>query len=124
MLTLPEGNVIVKTARSAVESHLSGKKFAPPLKTGAGLEKQLGVFVSLVDRLNGGGLRGCIGIPVGTRPLLEQVRVAAVEAATMDSRFRPVELDELGTIVVEVTVLSPFGGGRGREAARVAREDC
>jgi len=108
MMSLREGNVIVKTARSAVESHLSGKKFEPPLKTSAGLEKQLGVFVSLIDRLNGGGLRGCIGIPVATRPLLVQVRVAAVEAATMDSRFGPVKLDEFGRIVVEVTILSPL----------------
>ncbi len=51
-------------------------------------------------------MRGCIGTPVATRPLLEQVVTSAVEAATMDARFRPVGIEELEKLVVEVTVLS------------------
>ena len=63
--------------------------------------------MSLLDHSRGNGLRGCIGIPLPTRPLLEQVRVAGVEAATTDFRFRPLTLDELrNRIIIEATVLS------------------
>ena len=107
MLSLQAGNVVVKTARRAVECNLSGRAFRPLGRTSPGLGKRQGVFVSL-DQMNGGGLRGCIGTPFATRPLLEQVISAAVEAATMDMRFRPVGLEELDELVVEVTVLSPL----------------
>ncbi len=110
MLTLREGNVIVKTARGAVEFRLSGRKFHPPLKTSPGLEKQRGVFVSLVDQLIGGGLRGCIGIPLATRPLLEQVKVAAVETAeaVSDLAGRMGGVEAIVEIVRELAVSSGF----------------
>ncbi|HVH14628.1 MAG TPA: TIGR00296 family protein [Candidatus Angelobacter sp.] len=107
MLTIEEGSVLVKTARAAVESHLSGKEPRWPVDPSPSLKEERGVFVTLVDHLNGGNLRGCIGIPFPTRSLLEQVRIAAVEAATTDFRFDPVSLEELQKrIVLEATVLS------------------
>ncbi len=108
MISLISGNTVVKTARRAVECHLSGRALQPLSTTSPDLAARQGVFVSLVDRMNGGGLRGCIGAPLATRPLLEQVVTAAVEAATMDVRFRPIKLDELNKLIVEVTVLSPL----------------
>ena len=107
MLTSEEGVLLVKTARAAVENHLSGIDFQTQVETSAGLEESRGVFVTLLDHANGRNLRGCIGIPFPTRSLLEQVRVAAIEAATTDFRFEPVTLEELGKrIVLEATVLS------------------
>lgn len=107
MLTVEEGTVLVKVGRAAVEAHLSGKEFQSPDHTSSGLKEERGVFVTLLDHANGGNLRGCIGIPFPTRSLLEQVRIAAVEAATTDFRFEPVSLEELQTrIVLEATVLS------------------
>src|SRR5207247_365638 len=107
MLTTEEGVVWVKTARAAVETHLSGEEFQAPADASPGLKKERGVFVTLLDHVKGKSLRGCIGIPFPTRSLLEQVRVAAVEAATTDFRFEPVTLEELQKrIVLEATVLS------------------
>ncbi len=107
MLTTEEGVVLVKAARAAVETHLSGKEFQSQAVASPGLKEERGVFVTLLDHVNGGNLRGCIGIPFPTRSLLEQVRVAAVEAATTDFRFEPVSLEELQKrIVLEATVLS------------------
>ncbi len=107
MLTTEEGVVLVKTARAAVETHLSGKEFQAQADPGPGLKEERGVFVTLLDHVNGGSLRGCIGLPFPSRTLLEQVRVAAVEAATTDFRFEPVTLEELQKrIVLEATVLS------------------
>jgi uncharacterized protein (TIGR00296 family) len=107
MLTPVEGGVLVRTARAAVENHLSGKGFQAQAEVSPGLKEERGVFVTLLDQVNGGNLRGCIGIPFPTRSLLEQVRIAAVEAATTDFRFEPVSLEELRKrIVLEATVLS------------------
>ena len=107
MLTIEEGSLLVKTARAAVESHLSGTETCSLVDASPNLKEERGVFVTLLDQVNGGNLRGCIGIPFPTRALLEQVRVAAVEAATTDFRFEPVNLEELQKrIVLEATVLS------------------
>jgi len=107
MLTIAEGSVLVKTARAAVESHLSGTEPGSPVDASPRLKEERGVFVTLLDHVSGGNLRGCIGIPFPTRSLLEQVKVAAVEAATSDFRFDPVSLEELQKrIVFEATVLS------------------
>ena len=98
---------MVKTARVALETHLSGKEFQSQSDATPSLKEQRGVFVTLLDHVNRGNLRGCIGIPFPTRSLLEQVRIAAVEAATTDLRFEPVGLEELqNRIVLETTVLS------------------
>ena len=107
MLTIEEGSVLVKTARAAVESHLSGTEPGSVVYASPSLKEERGVFVTLLDQVNGGSLRGCIGIPFPTGSLLEQVRVAAVEAATTDFRFESVSLEELQKrIVLEATVLS------------------
>jgi uncharacterized protein len=107
MLTIEEGSVLVKTARAAVESHLSKKEPQSLADASPGLREERGVFVTLLEHVNRGKLRGCIGIPFPTRSLLEQARIAAVEAATTDFRFEPVTLEELQKrIVLEATVLS------------------
>ena len=107
MLTLEEGKVLVKAGRAAIESHFSGRNVPTLDNVSSGLKQERGVFVTLLDHSNGGGLRGCIGIPFATRPLLEQVRIAAVEAATADLRFQPIGLDEFkNRIILEATVLS------------------
>ena len=97
----------MKTARAAVESHLSGIEPCPLVDASPSLEEERGVFVTLLDYVNGGSLRGCIGVPFPTRSLLEQVRTTAVEAAITDFRFEPINLEELQKrIVLEATVLS------------------
>jgi uncharacterized protein (TIGR00296 family) len=107
MLTIEEGEAVVKAARAAIQSHLSGVNPAPPPKLSAGLKEQRGVFVTLLDHSQGNRLRGCIGIPFPTGPLIDQVMVAAVSAATGDPRFEPIDLDELNKrISLEATVLS------------------
>jgi AmmeMemoRadiSam system protein A len=73
----------------------------PPAAPGAALER--GAFVTLFER---GALRGCIGHIAPDRPLGAVVREMAVAAARDDPRFAPVELDELASLTVEVSVLS------------------
>ncbi|HEY4657450.1 MAG TPA: TIGR00296 family protein [Candidatus Bathyarchaeia archaeon] len=106
MLALEEGTVLVSLARTAIESHVSGRK--PELDIGSHptLTQPRGVFVSLVDVSRGGVLRGCIGTPFPDRPLVQQTVQSAVEAASMDPRYSPIKREDLPRIIIEVTVLS------------------
>lgn len=107
MLSLEDGVTLVKTARFAVEEHLSGVKPKTSENASSELMAERGVFVTLLDNSRANSLRGCIGIPQPSLPLIEQTKIAAVEAATSDYRFQPIRLDEArNRIVFEVTVLS------------------
>ena len=61
-----------------------------------------GAFVSLH---RGRELRGCVGFPDPTRPLVEAVMENAIGAAGRDPRFPPVEPPELAEIAIEISVL-------------------
>ena len=109
MLNLEEGMFLVRVARTAVESHLTG--VTPEVRTisSKSLEGETGVFVTLLDHSRNNTLRGCIGIPYPTLPLIEQTKIAAVEAATSDYRFERLGIDETRRrVVFEVTVMSPI----------------
>ncbi len=107
MLSLEEGRALVRAARTSIESHFSGRKPRPDGAT-TNLTQPAGVFVTLLSSSPGKSLRGCIGNPFPDRPLLEQATHSAVEAATMDPRFKPVQKDELLQVIIEVTVLAPL----------------
>jgi uncharacterized protein len=108
-LSTEEGKVLVETARQAITHHLDGKNFDPTYGTNPELSVPRGVFVTLLDKMINGGLRGCIGNPFPKKSLLHETVRCAVEAATMDPRFTPVRRDEfLQSVTVEVTVLSPL----------------
>jgi len=63
-----------------------------------------GAFVSLyVDEK----LRGCIGTFSEEEPLYKNIKRMAHSAATSDSRFLPIEADELEKLKIEISVLSP-----------------
>lgn len=69
----------------------------------ADLQKTSGAFVTLKKH---GQLRGCIGSIRATAPLYKSVIINAVRAAHYDSRFNPVQPDELSQLEIEVSVLS------------------
>ena len=108
-LTTEEGKLLVKLARKAVEEYLkTGKNMPTPMDTSPKLEEQCGVFVTLNSIRHGKKeLRGCIGFPHPTLPLARAVIESAINSATQDPRFHPVSLDELSSIVFEVSVLTP-----------------
>ncbi|HIP15955.1 MAG TPA: TIGR00296 family protein [Methanothermococcus okinawensis] len=104
-LTLEEGTYAVKYARAVIENYLTGKNIVVvnyPKK----FDKHRGVFVTL-HTYPDHTLRGCIGVPEPTMPLIEALKEAAISAAVNDPRFSPVTIDEMDNIVVEVSVLTP-----------------
>jgi len=108
-LTQEEDEFLIKLARNTVEEYLeSGETLKPPKDTPKKLFEHCGVFVT-INRLRGAEkeLRGCIGYPYPTSPLVEAVIDSAINAATQDPRFYPLSEDELDKVVFEVSVLTP-----------------
>jgi uncharacterized protein (TIGR00296 family) len=108
-LSLEEGKFLIHLARNAVKTYLeTGKSVKAPEDTPAKMFEHCGVFVTINSLKNGAKkLRGCIGYPYPTSPLVEAVIDSAVNAATQDPRFYPLSSSELGNVVFEVSVLTP-----------------
>ncbi len=108
-LTQQEGEFLIHLARNTVQQYLDiGSAPKPPKGTPKKLFEHCGVFVTINRQVNGEKqLRGCIGYPYPTSPLVEAVIDSAINAATEDPRFEPLTLDELGCVVFEVSVLTP-----------------
>ncbi len=108
-LSFEEGVFLVRLARRAIEEYVKNRrKVAPPPETPGRLMRKGMAFVT-IETLVGGGreLRGCIGFLKPIYPLAETVINAAIAAATEDPRFPPLSMEELGSIVIEFSVLSP-----------------
>lgn len=100
-----EKQVLLKIARETLENHLQGKK-VPSFKIGSNnLKEKRGAFVTLKEH---GELRGCIGRIVADEVLYKVISQMAIEAATGDPRFSPVQYAELKNIEIEISVLTPF----------------
>ena len=97
--------VLLTTARQAIEHYLAGGKRKVFSASDPVLNKPAAVFVTLTSR---GQLRGCIGTTEPRMPLIEAVGYFAVAAAVEDGRFPPVTTAELGSIHIEISVLSPM----------------
>ncbi len=108
-LSQDEGVFLVQLARKAVVEYLKTRKHIKiPENTSEKLLKPCGVFVTINTFENGEKeLRGCIGYPYPTAPLVEAVVDSAINAATQDPRFPSLSLSELDHIVFEVSVLTP-----------------
>jgi len=108
-LSLEEGRLLVKLARKAVEEYLKNRKrIRPPENIPEKLMQPRGVFVT-INSVEGEEkeLRGCIGLPYPTTPLAEAVIESAISSATQDPRFYPLSLEELDSVVFEVSILTP-----------------
>jgi hypothetical protein len=104
MLTLKEGEFLVKAARQAIEAQLRKRK-AEAKTDNPKLKEKMGAFVSL--HTVKGDLRGCIGYLQPVFPIIDAVCDAAVSAAVRDTRFDPVKEAELKDIIIEISVLTP-----------------
>jgi uncharacterized protein (TIGR00296 family) len=105
MFTEKDGELAVRIARSVIEKKLGGEDIQVPKGTSSFLTKS-GVFVTL-NTYPGKDLRGCIGYPEPIMALGKAIKDVAVSAALKDPRFPSVRLDEMDSIIIEVTLLTP-----------------
>ena len=108
-LSLEEGEFLVRLARKAVKEYLETRsQMKVPEDISQKLSQPCGVFVTINSiKFGEKKLRGCIGYPYPTVPLIQAVIESAINSATQDPRFYPISLDELESVVFEVSVLTP-----------------
>ncbi|RKY14325.1 MAG: hypothetical protein DRP82_04255 [Planctomycetota bacterium] len=82
------------------------------VKASAELRRQNGVFVTLRKE---GALRGCIGTFSSQQPLYKTVPEYTLQSAFFDPRFPPVAPQEVASVRIEVSVLSPLRPARPEE---------
>lgn len=96
---------LLALARKSIGAYLSsGKAPTAPLSPDPKLDLPAAVFVTLTKN---GALRGCVGATSPQETLVEAVAHEAVNAAVADARFKPVKADELASLSIEISVLSP-----------------
>ena len=102
-----EKNYLLKLARNTIDQYLKTKRIPaiPENNLTPNLKTKTGCFVTLHKN---GRLRGCIGNFSGTLPLAEGVQEMAVAAATEDPRFNKLRPEELKSVKIEISVLTPL----------------
>ena len=103
--TLKERRLLLELAKRSVEAAVNGGSLptACPQHTPDKLLQPKGCFITL---RKGGKLRGCIGQIFPRSALCEAIIHNARNAATNDPRFPPIQLDELGRIEIEISILT------------------
>jgi AmmeMemoRadiSam system protein A len=97
---------LLRIARESVIA-AAARQPAPPLDLATLSEWLRSTRASFVTLTHAGALRGCIGALQAAQPLALDVQEHAAAAATQDYRFPPVTPDEVETLTIEVSVLTP-----------------
>ena len=104
-LTDAERDELLGIARRAATTWLREGRVPEESPVSEKLNAPGAAFVTLTE---GGRLRGCIGYTEATAPLYRTVQECAVASATEDPRFLPVTPAEIGTVRIEISVLTPL----------------
>jgi len=105
-LSAQEERTLLSIARKTLEQHFkSSAKGVDSAALTDNLREACGAFVTLKKNNE---LRGCIGRFEPGEPLYEVVEDMAIASATQDYRFPTVQADELKSIEIEISVLTPL----------------
>ena len=104
-LDASQRTALLGIARRALVGYLGAGKIPPEEGARGKLAAAGAAFVTLTKN---GRLRGCIGYTEAVAPLFKVVQECAVAAATEDPRFPPVTPNELPSLRVEISVLTPL----------------
>lgn len=99
-----EKRILLAIARESITAHLE-RRDAEYDEIPDSLTRKCGAFVTLHEDNK---LRGCIGNMVGKKPLADTIKEMAIASAFQDPRFPPLSKEELGTLEIEISVLSPM----------------
>ncbi|MGE4289393.1 MAG: AmmeMemoRadiSam system protein B [Salinivirgaceae bacterium] len=120
LLTDDDKNTLLSIARLSIAEYLQKEEVTELMEqeVNNALKQAMGVFVSLH---HGKNLRGCIGRFETIEPLYQLVQDMAVASATNDKRFKPVTLDELDELSIEISVLTPLKKIHSKEEIEIGR---
>ena len=118
-LTPADKKALLALARETISRFLTTQMVPLPRGLSPAAMEQRGVFVTLKKH---GDLRGCIGRMIPDRPLATLVGAMALQAAFEDPRFRPVTLEEVPKLEIEISVLTPMKPVSGPDEIVVGRD--
>ena len=105
------GTTLLALARNAIAVRMGLAQSITPqegfLRGAVNAPELLKNAASFVTLTQNGQLRGCIGSLQAYRPLLDDIRENACNAAFRDPRFKPLSAEELPATRVEVSLLTP-----------------
>ncbi len=104
-LTEEDRKALLHYARNTLEQYYSSQTLPLPRNFSAPIRSLAGAFVTLKKD---GMLRGCIGHMAEDTPLCKTVGLMALQAALNDRRFNPVTEDEIPSLEIEISVLTPY----------------
>jgi AmmeMemoRadiSam system protein A len=104
-LSAKDKTTLMYIARTTIENSVKGEKVPEFEVDSPILKEKRGAFVTIRKH---GQLRGCIGYIEGIKPLYQTVRLMAEAAALNDTRFNPVSPEELPSLDLEISVLTPL----------------
>ncbi|MBI3192843.1 MAG: AmmeMemoRadiSam system protein A [Ignavibacteriae bacterium] len=104
MLSDSDKKLLLSTARRAIEAACNEQPLPQLKNIPAHLKSPQGAFVTLKKNQE---LRGCIGYIESDEPLINTIQEVARKSALNDPRFNPVEPEEVRTLEIEISVLSP-----------------
>ncbi len=101
MLTAEHGRKLKDIAATSMKSHSSGMKYRPRIRDQI-LKEKSGVYITLK---NGNETRGNSGFVYPSYELWNATRMAAVNAAYMDARFKHVSKSEIDVLDIGISVI-------------------
>ncbi len=104
-----EGKILVRFARDNIEFFLINNRRIPiPDQIKEKFADKYGAFVTLNEyNVSGNPLRGCIGYIEPTYSLYDVIHRVSISSAIEDPRFPSVSIEEMDTIVIELSILTP-----------------
>jgi len=118
-LSREDREYLLGLARGTVEQYLLTGTVPLPRIGSPVLWRRQGAFVTLNKH---GRLRGCIGHMAEDTPVALTVPRMALQAALRDTRFAPVQPDEIPALEFEISVLTPFAQVPTPDAILVGRD--
>lgn len=103
--TLSEQQFCVNLAHNAIEAAVRNQPFTFPEQVPQQISEKRGAFVTIK---NHGALRGCIGFTEPEYALFQTIIHAAQSAALRDPRFQSIQVAELPSLTVEISVMTPM----------------
>lgn len=117
-LSESEKQRLLSIARSSIKTYLETGRL-PDYDVSGTLARPGAAFVTLEKD---GLLRGCIGRTRAAEPLYQTVSQCAVQSAVADQRFYPVTKQELPTLDISISVLTPLQKVSSLDDIKVGRD--
>jgi AmmeMemoRadiSam system protein B/AmmeMemoRadiSam system protein A len=118
-LSTADKKTLLKLARESIILAFEDQPPPYPAKISGALQENLGAFVTLDKNYM---LRGCIGTFHADEPLYKIIARMARQAAFSDPRFPPVGKEEVKSLHIEISVLTPMKRIMDPETVVVGRD--